>query len=657
MTELEIKIKNAAQKYYSDGSSEYTDSEFDELVNQLRLENPTSELLKGTGFGYEVNKVSGQKCNHRYTEITGLDKIYKWEDAPKIFKSQIILYATPKLDGLSVVLYYKNGMLYQALTRGRNNIGIDITDKIKYIMPENLKSDKLFTGAVRGEIIMRDESFDKFIKTTNDDSSKIKNPRNCAAGLINSKEINENLKYLDVIVYTLIAYESIDLNVSHSMDYVDIMNWLKSNFYKHVNFTSIYTMDKNLHDELNKLKDSYSKIYPVDGVVLTHPKITTLSKDNYQLFEYNQIAYKFKSETAEVTVKNVEWNYSKSRYMIPKIQVETVELSGTNVTYCTGYNAKYILDNKIGKGAVVEIEKRGEIIPNVNKVVSPSQSDINLPEICPNCGESLVWDGVHLRCPNSQCKGAKTADLLCWLRTLAPVDGLGDVLRYKLILSVFKPSPFGKSNEIDLDIDKLMNHIYRLSSIVEYQKIDKRKLTGQAKLLHEMLDKLCYRKDISVVDALKSLNIPRLGDITCTKLSKLSSNLKLLLNAVTSGHIEGVEDIQNIMEHKLGNADAQSVFENIDKFKYLNYIYDRIQWETDSKSIKGSVAITGKLSVPRNVFKSELESAGFELGELKKSTMYLITDDPNSNSSKNIKADSWNIPKITESDFRNQFMK
>lgn len=134
MTELEKKITDAAQEYYTDGTSNLTDDEFDGLIEQLRKENPDSEVLKEVGWGYSVDKdtTPGKKYPHKYGRAGSLEKYRTWEEIHPEFKSGLIDVSL-KIDGISVVLYYKQGELYKSLTRGDGIVGIDITNKIKSI--------------------------------------------------------------------------------------------------------------------------------------------------------------------------------------------------------------------------------------------------------------------------------------------------------------------------------------------------------------------------------------------------------------------------------------------------------------------------------------------------------------------------------------------
>ena len=173
MSNLMDKIKNASQAYYTDGSSDLSDEEFDALLGQLREEDPDSPLLK-TGHGFDVASAPGTKVHHKYGEVGSLDKCHTYleikQDVRKMFEKNGVLISL-KLDGLSVVLYYEKGQFQRAVTRGKDNIGIDITDKISYILKQQygiIPTAKDFTGAFRGEILMTESNFKKFKKLNPD---------------------------------------------------------------------------------------------------------------------------------------------------------------------------------------------------------------------------------------------------------------------------------------------------------------------------------------------------------------------------------------------------------------------------------------------------------------------------------------------------------
>ena len=196
MTDLEVIIQRAAQAYYTDGSSNLSDAEFDALVDQLRRENPDSLLFR-VGWGYDISNdtTPGMKRKHLYTTIGSLTKCHDLKEVGTEFLGVPVDVST-KLDGLSCVLYYENSLLKYALTRGDSFTGIDITDKVLKIQPKFARTCRPFTGAIRGEILMSFHNFEEFQKNHAD----AKNPRNSTAGLINGKDTFNDLHYLSIVL-------------------------------------------------------------------------------------------------------------------------------------------------------------------------------------------------------------------------------------------------------------------------------------------------------------------------------------------------------------------------------------------------------------------------------------------------------------------------
>lgn len=631
---LEKKIKENAQKYYTDGSQSMTDAEFDSAVSELKKSKPDSELFR-TGWGYNPNENnSGKKFKHRYGLVGSLDKVHNWEELQKDLRDREIV-ASLKLDGLSVVLYYIDGELDQALTRGDGKIGIDITDKVLFINSKLKQIDKTFTGGVRGEILMSYPAFENYAK----DHEDAKNPRNTTAGLINAKEISTDLRLLDIVFYKVVG-----CNEDRFDNYVDMLNYIESQFYPYVvNYENVSLFEKAIMHKMNDLRSLWYGHYPADGIVLARNdlgRLTTNETGNMNSDETNETiytfvsqAFKFPAETKEAKVECVEWSLSKTKYLIPKVKIEPTHLSGTTVQYTAGFNAEYIMNSKIGPGAVVEICKSGEIIPDIQSVVKTSD-EVKLPTICPFCGEYLEWKGVHLFCPNNDCGHSKMTDLLIWCSKLVPIDGLGDKIREKFFTEIY--------GEDYCNVDQIMK--YPVLTRAKVPDIDKGK---QYQLFRDSLLAL-FRNKFNIVTVLEALNIPRLGHETSKKLSKYPDVIKKLAN--------NDENTFMNLHAFIGDANADSINEHREKFMRINFLLDRdgIDWNViESSNIR--VAITGKLSCKRADFEKELESIGISVGSINNETKYLITDDPNSSSEKNRKADKLGIKKITEAEFRKIF--
>lgn len=650
MSNLMDKIKRASQAYYTDGSSDLSDEEFDALLGQLREEDPDSPLLK-PGHGFDVASAPGTKVHHKYGEVGSLDKCHTYleikQDVRKKFEKNGVLVSL-KLDGLSVVLYYEKGQFQQAVTRGKDNIGIDITDKISYILKQQygiIPTAKDFTGAFRGEILMTENNFKKFKKLNPD----AKNSRNSTAGIINGKEITDDLKFINIYIYSVIGcenYPTIYVDNSNHYDsfvvkssghstliksYFDIMEFIHSVFagYTVPNewlgdvLSDISTSESLFESIMQRCKEKWYGELPADGIVIASD---SFRRDGNNI-EYFSVAYKFPTDSKPTKVVDIVWELTKTRYLMPRIKVQPVELAGSTVQYCTGINAQYIKESGIGIGAYVMITKANEIIPQITDVTT--KVGYSLPTHCPVCGEPLVWNGVHLQCKNSNCANASIQDVLVWFNKLAPTEGLGDTLICKFLNDMFGES-------VSIEKIYLNGKIDETSDSVQYNKF--------VQAYNTLFD-----GKFTLSDAIQALNIPGFGAVTATKLAKHPKEIRGFLNNSQTYDLSGVKDI--------GKANYATLTENTDKLHRLSFIKDNIIWKSVKQKDEVSVCITGKLSVKRSEFEWELKAAGFTpVSSVTKKTQYLITDDPNSGSSKNIAAKKFGTVVMSEQEFRDKFL-
>lgn len=352
MSNYENIIKNNAKEYYETGKQKLSDDVFDAVVDKLKQENPDSEILT-TGWGYKPDDET--KVKHKYCHVGSLDKLKTYDDISKFFKCALptnimVFHVSAKLDGMSVVLYYQNGKLDKALTRGDGEYGIDITNKVLHIdgIETELKDNK-FTGAIRGEIFMTPTNFNKY----REEHPEAKNHRNSAIGIINSDDVAEDYKYLSLYVYTImygLTFISIDT----------YYEWLEDNFKNIVPYcyTSLKT---DYYNRLQNIRDKFSEIVNIDGLVLTYIIFNRESNE----FVYTQAAFKFQDEIKITNVTHLEWTMSKHGAYIPVVCIEPIELEGTTVQRVTGYNAKWIVDRGIKTGSIVAVRKANQIIPEI----------------------------------------------------------------------------------------------------------------------------------------------------------------------------------------------------------------------------------------------------------------------------------------------------
>ena len=617
---LQRNIKEKAQQYY-EGNPTISDSEFDELVDTLKKEDPNNEILKEVGWGYDVNKSGGNKHPHHFGIVGSLDKIHSISELNQRYYGKWLIIPE-KLDGASCVAYYKDGNLVMALSRGNGEVGIDVTDKFlkitsKYDLSEI--KNQMFTGAIRGEIVMSNESWEQY-KGLHEDA---KSPRNVATGLMMKNEVSEDLQYIDFVTYKIHGY----VGYKGVIFYETILDKLKEFGFPvcwyFEGFADSIDDDRMKEEFLTKPNK-----YPCDGFVIYPNDGISVQEDGSVI--YTNIAYKFKAHQKETKVVDIEWNLSPNNILVPVVVVEPVELSGAVVTRASGFNYENIIKNKIGKGSIISLNRSGEVIPCIQEVIKTSE-DFNIPDICPVCGSTLVADGVNLVCKNTSCPNVEYSRLYKWVEVVGVRGILGvgptiinDIIHYfeqifniKYVWDVYK---IIKSGTVNIDFSYMFTP-------VTSEKVKK--------ILKNLTTPIEFYK------VLIALNIQGLGDVNSKKLSSIIYN-----------NISNFSQLKSELDKVKGIGDY--VF-NILKFNsniILRVMEDTVSIITPSSDYyKYQVTVTGSVSVPRDTFKKVLENNNILLSDNIKTSKYLITNNPDSGSSKLQKALKLGIPILTEKEF------
>lgn len=307
----------------------------------------------------------------------------KW----KIPNSNYVI--SEKLDGLSVILFYKDGQLVKAASRGDGYKGKDITRHILYITNIPKTISQRGEVEIRGELICPKKDIPNMISELKTETGRdYKNGRNTIAGFLNSKKTLQSVaKFAEFNAFDI---QDNNTYMSESDRFVvlgklnfDTPNW--------------QVIDSSITEEyLMKIVQNVKEFskYECDGIILTIDK----PDERYDGFETGTInpkkSRKFKlgavNNSAETTVRDITWQVSKSGSLIPVLEIEPVDVVGVTIKRATGHNYKNIIDNSIGVGSKIIITRSGDVIPYVKKVLTKS-TDYNLPNI-----ETYV-DGVHLK--------------------------------------------------------------------------------------------------------------------------------------------------------------------------------------------------------------------------------------------------------------------
>lgn len=341
-----------------------TDAQYDRLKKQAFKLNPGHDYFSKIGAD-----VRGGKIALPYT-MGSLDQVYHGEIRNWLTKYNLInkkVVCTHKLDGISCMLVYRNGDLEMAYSRGNGVQGADITRHARKVpsIPKKLAEDCYMV--VRGELIMKNGSYQAKWST------KFKNPRVMVAGSMNrSDSIDEQLADIDFVAYEIVA-------TSSNADATKLKSLLRlmDNGFNVVEADTMLgsTLDDVVLTDALKFARKVSP-YELDGLVITANELVQVQshRNSVSLNPEHSCKYKVNDEDSIVktTVKAVLWEISKNGFLKPRVEIKPVQLFGTTVSYATGYNAKFIYDNKIGPGAVITITKSGTVIPMILDVLVPA---------------------------------------------------------------------------------------------------------------------------------------------------------------------------------------------------------------------------------------------------------------------------------------------
>lgn len=612
------EIANHSQAYY-EGHPDISDEEFDVMYSSFMRDFPESEHLKDVAKGFDPDNTSLQKFKHKYSIVGSLSKIHSTQE---VEFNDLFYDISVKLDGSSLVLYYVEGQLERALTRGDGVYGLDVTDKIKYLCPVALEKKLLegtpFTGAIRGEVVMSNDAFAKYKETHSD----AKMARNVATGLMMRKEASEDLRFCTYVTYKILAIE----NVRSTPYLVSFMRKQLSDWGFEVVHSVVLSSNMITDENMRGIRENeHFKSYPTDGLVIERE--STSIEEGVTIFK--ELAYKFPEEIKEARVVNVEWELSPKAKLVPVVVIEPTELTGATVTRVSGFNYKFINDNKIDTGAVITIMRSGAVIPDIQSVIKPAPI-MHIPCICPYCGQplSMTQTEVDLECTNEFCVGKEFWNTYTFVEIFAnDIKGVGDALIRELIT---------KTNaRTECDLIKQLNTIENTTIEQMFTPANAEKIKQLKQLLNKPWDKEVF---------LKSLNIKFVGDVAA---KEIATNKKLFDILITGSQAE----VKSACESSLNTSIANSLINNLERIQSLAQLV--CSWQNNEvKEITKYVAITGSLSVSRKEFEKELNSFGYGLTDNLNKAECLITNDPNSGSSKNTKAKKLGIQILTEAQFR-----
>lgn len=627
ISELAFLIKKYQDSYYN-GAGEIPDSEFDALWDELKSLDPENPVLARVG----ADSGNFPKARH----IMPMGSQEKAAD-PEQFLGWAQTHSYPeylveyKLDGASLELQYRDGMLVRAVTRGDGVVGDEITEnarKMSGVLPALYDSEKRrvpFTGAVRGEVIMS--------RTVHQALYADKaNCRNAANGLMKRKDGSgsENLM--------LITYDALSVaGESPFSDEEEKLRWLAECGFRTTPLRICRSPEEVVQYRAEVMDLRGTLDYDIDGLVVKERRIDM--DDARRARPDRQIAFKFSLEEAVTTVRGVEWSESGATYT-PVALFDEVQLNGTTVQRASLANPDTLRALNVKIGSRVVVVKRGEIIPKIESVLPDDGTPVSpviFPEKCSCCGAALVDDGSRLYCPNKSCGKRVLHQLQKWI-SLVDIRDFGDTL----LRSLFRDGEIASISDIyKLTVGRLASYF------LNEESLESRKNSLGAQKVY---DSIQSHRRMSLAVFVGAFDIEGIGETTVRKLIEAGYTTLDSLFSASEEEIAAVYGFAEITARNFKNG----LMENKDEMVSL---VESGTIELDSAS-SGSLAgksfcFTGELkTMKRSEAESRVRQAGGSCkSSVTKELSYLVTNDTESGSGKNKKAVQYGIPVITEEEF------
>jgi len=419
-------------EYHVLGRPSVSDAEYDRLFDRLReLESFHPDLVRpdspthrvGSDLTQELPEVRHAIPVLSLDKCYGIDELHGWiEKTRRAVGSASSFVLEEKIDGASVVLYYEKGLLARAVTRGNGSVGNAITANVKTIRSVPLRLNEPVTVAARGEIFLPKPLFEKINATM---EIPYANPRNLAAGTlrrIKSAQVAE--VPLDLFVYEgyfETAYPT-HLDVLLRLSELGFKLDPRIGFFSDREGTREHGWERIVEEHpgwfFGGLADIEPQVeessrhrgelpYEIDGLVLKVNEIVSRESLGYTGHHPRwAVAYKFEAPVGRTRVTGIEVQVGRTGRVTPVARVKPVPISGSTISNVTLHNQEYIDLLELAVGDTVEVSKRGDVIPAVERVIeknTSSHTTWRMPEVCPACGTALERVGAHHFCPNRTC--------------------------------------------------------------------------------------------------------------------------------------------------------------------------------------------------------------------------------------------------------------
>ena len=645
MTELIQVLNKASESYYAKDEEIMSNYEYDALYDELEaLEEKTGVILSNSPtqkVGYTSVDFLPKETHE--SPMLSLGKTKDVNELKEWLKDKEGLLSW-KLDGLTIVLTYENGVLSKAVTRGNGEVGEVITDNAKTFINLPIKISFKEKLVLRGEAVISYPDFEKVNAEIENDEDKYKNPRNLCSGSV--RQLNSEItakRHVRLVAFSLISSEGTSFKTRQ--EEFDFLKDLGFEVVEHF----LVTKDTIEAEVKNFAKKIESYEIPSDGLVLAYDDIEYgKSLGMTAKSPRHSIAFKWQDETAETVLREIEWSPSRTGLINPVAIFDTVELEGTSVSRASVHNLSVMEELKLGIGDRICVYKANMIIPQIAKNLSRS-GNLQIPDTCPCCdGRTEVRtlkEAKSLYCVNPECPAKQIKKFSLFVsRDAFNVDGLSEAT-----LEKFVDEGFIKEYSDIFELSKHKDSIVNMEGFGE-------------KSYENLMDAIEKAKDITLPKFIYSLGILNVGLANAKLICKTFNYDVDKVLSLTKEELLTVEGIGEVIADSYVKyfSDEKNKMQTEKLLKTIRMQKEDVASTSDSELNNKTVVVTGSLNrfTNRKDLQEEIEKRGGKVSSsVSKNTFVLVNNDLMSASSKNKTAKELGVPIISEDEFIEKYLK